>query len=196
MMAKRIKALELHYPMIQILIILIACVADSLNPQYRPHRVLYLAWSRGPIIMRGRCVSGHVVRESFFSPGRSSRIRHRNALTERAWKDAVQGLGNALSRSRGTISAGKQDNYPIDFMNINTCKDTANWKVRRGCYVLSCYISRVKTLLHFGSLELLHFWSILRFASKVFLCYILQRKRNVLFSATEMKYFRDVFEAV
>ena len=196
MMAKRIKALELHYPMIQFLIILIACVADSLNPQYRPHRVLYLAWSRGPIIMRGRCVSGHVVRESFFFPGRSSRIRHRNALTERAWKDAVQGLGNALSRSRVTISAGKQDNYPIDFMNINTCKDTANWKVRRGCYVLSCYISRVKTLLHFGSLELLLFWSILRFASKVFLCCILQRKRNVLFSATEMKYVRDVFEAV
>ena len=76
--------------------------------------------------MRGRCVSGHVVRESLLFPGRSSRIRHRNALTERAWKDAVQGLGNALSRSRVTISAGKQDNYPIDFMNINTCKDTAN----------------------------------------------------------------------
>ena len=104
----------------------------------------------------------------FFFPGRSSRIRHRNALTERAWKDAVQGLGNALSRSRVTISAGKQDNYSIDFMNMNTCKDTATWKVRRGCYVLSCYISRVKTLLHFGSLELLHFWLILRFASKVF----------------------------
>ena len=28
------------------------------------------------------------------SPCRSSRIRHRNALTKRAWKDAVQGLGN------------------------------------------------------------------------------------------------------
>ena len=28
------------------------------------------------------------------SPGRSSQIRHQNALTERAWKDAVQGLGN------------------------------------------------------------------------------------------------------
>ena len=41
--------------------------------------------------MRGRCVSGHV--------GRSSRIRThdvRNALTERAWKDAVQGLGKQL----------------------------------------------------------------------------------------------------
>ena len=44
--------------------------------------------------MRGRCVLGHVVRESFRkSPGRSSRIRHRNALTERARKDAGQGLG-------------------------------------------------------------------------------------------------------
>ena len=30
------------------------------------------------------------------SPGRSSRRRHRNALTERAWKDAVQGLGNQI----------------------------------------------------------------------------------------------------
>ena len=30
---------------------------------------------------------------------RSSRIRHRNALTERAWKDAVQGLGNAHSHA-------------------------------------------------------------------------------------------------
>ena len=28
------------------------------------------------------------------SPGRSSHIRHQNALTERARKDAVQGLGN------------------------------------------------------------------------------------------------------
>ena len=43
--------------------------------------------------MRGRCVSGHVVRERP-CPCRSSRIRHRNALTKRAWKDAVQGLGN------------------------------------------------------------------------------------------------------
>ena len=30
------------------------------------------------------------------SPGRSSRIRHRNALTERAWKDAVKGLGKSF----------------------------------------------------------------------------------------------------
>ena len=32
------------------------------------------------------------------SPGCSSRIRHRNALTERVWKDAVQGLGNSGPR--------------------------------------------------------------------------------------------------
>ena len=31
-------------------------------------------------------------------PGYSSRIRHRNALTERAWKDAVQGLGKRRLR--------------------------------------------------------------------------------------------------
>ena len=31
------------------------------------------------------CVSGHVVRKSFCT----SRIRHRNELTEKAWEDAV-----------------------------------------------------------------------------------------------------------
>ena len=30
------------------------------------------------------------------SPGRSSRVRHRNALTEKAWKDAVQGPGKPV----------------------------------------------------------------------------------------------------
>ena len=42
------------------------------------------------------------------SPGRSSRIRHRNALTKRAWKDAVRGLGNGgliFSDSRHPPSA-------------------------------------------------------------------------------------------
>ena len=29
------------------------------------------------------------------SPSCSSRMRHRNALTERAWKDAVRGLGKS-----------------------------------------------------------------------------------------------------
>ena len=33
----------------------------------------------------------------FLPPGRSCRIRHRSALTERAWKDAVQGLGKSAS---------------------------------------------------------------------------------------------------
>ena len=38
------------------------------------------------------------------SPGRSSRIRHRNALTERTWKDAVQGLGKCLSGNKLSYS--------------------------------------------------------------------------------------------
>ena len=82
-------------------------------------------------------------RKFFFSPAVRLGYVTEMLWPERAWKDAVQRLGNALSRSRVTISAGKQDNYPIDFMNMNT-------------------------LLHFGSLELLHFWLVLRFASKVF----------------------------
>ena len=47
------------------------------------------------------------------SPGRSSRIRHRNALTERAWKDPVQGLGNRLiSEDRGRLcSQGNMESH-------------------------------------------------------------------------------------
>ena len=69
----------------------------SKKKKSRPHIRTYrfrpsIAWSLCLIIVRDRCFSGHVVRESFWlSPGRSSRIRHRNALTEKAWKDAVQG---------------------------------------------------------------------------------------------------------
>ena len=44
---------------------------------------IYLAKFLGLIIAPGRCVSGHVVRASF------SQIRHRNALTEKAWENAV-----------------------------------------------------------------------------------------------------------
>ena len=33
------------------------------------------------------------------SPGSSSRIRHRNGLTERAWKDAEQGLGKVFKEN-------------------------------------------------------------------------------------------------
>ena len=43
----------------------------------------------------------------FLSPGRSSRIRHRNALTERAWKDAVQGLGKTTTMRRNWIGQGR-----------------------------------------------------------------------------------------
>ena len=42
--------------------------------------------------------SGHVVRASVFS-----QIRHRNALTEIAWEDTVQGIGMAMS----TVAAEK-----------------------------------------------------------------------------------------
>ena len=40
------------------------------------------------IIARDQCVSGHVVRESLLAV----------ALTEKAWEDAVQGLGKRFSR--------------------------------------------------------------------------------------------------
>ena len=46
---------------------------------------------------RALCVSCHVVRASFVLA--CSRICHRNALTEKAWEDAVQGL----SKARHTI---------------------------------------------------------------------------------------------
>ena len=31
-------------------------------------------------------------------PGCSSRVRHRNALTDEAWEDAVQGLGKGIPK--------------------------------------------------------------------------------------------------
>ena len=39
--------------------------------------------------------------------GRSSRIRHRNALTERACKHAVQGLGKAGNKSAQNLIVGE-----------------------------------------------------------------------------------------
>ena len=60
--------------------------------------------------MGGRCVSGHVVpavRLGYVTG-------HRNALTERAWKDAVQGLGKKrarLTKCRST-SESKQTVFP------------------------------------------------------------------------------------
>ena len=56
--------------------------------------------SLGLIIPPGLCAAGHVDRARF-----SSRIRHRHALTEKAWGDAVQGLGKAkptLDNKEGT----------------------------------------------------------------------------------------------
>ena len=37
----------------------------------------------------------------------SERVRHRNALTEIAWEDAVQGLGMAMSTVASEKTAGK-----------------------------------------------------------------------------------------
>ena len=42
--------------------------------------------------MRGQCVSGHVVRESFSDTSPK-------CIDRRAWKDAVQGLGKILPAS-------------------------------------------------------------------------------------------------
>ena len=62
-----------------------------------------LAQSLGVVIARGRCVSGHVERASF-----SSRVRHRNALTEKAQKDAAQELGKATTTTTATRTAKQQ----------------------------------------------------------------------------------------
>ena len=51
-----------------------------------------VALSVGLIIPRGSCIPGHVVLASFFC-----QVCHRNAFTEIAWEDAVQGLGMAMS---------------------------------------------------------------------------------------------------
>ena len=45
-----------------------------------------------------QCASGHVVRAKKFS-ARSPRIRHRSELTEKAWENAIQGLGNIPTKS-------------------------------------------------------------------------------------------------
>ena len=55
-------------------------------------RLSTVGLSIGLIIPRDWSVSGHVVRASL-------QIRHRNALTEIAWEDAVQGLGGSVYRS-------------------------------------------------------------------------------------------------
>ena len=57
------------------------------------HHYHAISLSPGLIFPRCLCVSGHVVRAICVSPGRTSRIRHQKALTEKAWEDAAEGLG-------------------------------------------------------------------------------------------------------
>ena len=56
-------------------------------------RLSVVALSVGLIIPRSQCVSGHVSERVFFF----SQIRHRNTLTDIAWKDDEHGLGMAMS---------------------------------------------------------------------------------------------------
>ena len=56
---------------------------------------LSLTQSLGLIIPRSQYVSGYVSERVF---GHSSRIRHRNALTEKAWEDALQGIAKHALR--------------------------------------------------------------------------------------------------
>ena len=60
---------------------------------------LPLPCSKASLFHAAKCVSGHVVRASFFLR------RHRNALTEMAW-DTEQGLGMAMS----TVASDKTGN--------------------------------------------------------------------------------------
>ena len=60
---------------------------------HSPSFTLTFALSPGLIISRCRSVSGHEVQAKMF-PARSPRIRHRSELTERAWENDVQGIGN------------------------------------------------------------------------------------------------------
>ena len=54
----------------------------------------------------------------FLSPGRPSLIRHRNALTEKAWKDVLLGPGNCPS----TFPSGTAE----------STYQTLLWKVLKG----------------------------------------------------------------
>ena len=47
----------------------------------------------------------------FASRGRSSRIPHRNALTEKAWEDAVQGLSKILATDAKVIMTNQTLRY-------------------------------------------------------------------------------------
>ena len=95
-----------------------------------------LTQSLGLNIPLGLCVSGQVVRARL-----SSRIRLRHALTEKAWGDAVQGLGKAkptLDNKGGTGSCSPSYSLAgcipqIQLANMTDGKDTLTYRF----YVLS-----------------------------------------------------------
>ena len=60
-----------------------------------PLQLCPMLWDMSSDVMWYAGQSGHAIyRGSRGNEVRSSRIRHQNALTEKAWEDAVQGLGN------------------------------------------------------------------------------------------------------
>ena len=61
----------------------------------------------------------------FASRGRSSRIRHRNALTKKAWEDAVQGLNKILSTDAKVITTNQTLRYSknYDIVRSSRTKD-------------------------------------------------------------------------
>ena len=55
-------------------------------------------------VMWYACHSGHAIyRGSRGNIVRSSRIRHQNAFTEKAWEDAVQGLGKIKDQTAESV---------------------------------------------------------------------------------------------
>ena len=60
------------------------------------------------------------------NPGRLSRIRHRNALTERVWKDAVQGLGKYQSIFSTVVIEG--------LVTLLLLEKTGDCAKKPGCY--------------------------------------------------------------
>ena len=89
------------------------------------------------------------VADTFGSHDRSeflSRIRHRNALTEKAWEHAVQGLGKALSMERKWRRGGRTFVTSSDPVNRPTSRfiqfsdnlfGSLNWTFPRNAWSLS-----------------------------------------------------------
>ena len=67
----------------------------------------------------------------YASPGRSSHICHQNALTERAWKDAVQGLGNTnISIAAFKVKSRLNRSVPL-FVMQTWMATLLNWLARK-----------------------------------------------------------------